>query len=65
MTMKRGIKGHENMTHAGAFFLLSLELHELTWVWTTARNSGCFEGEEGEPAPYVFVPFSQEKVQER
>ena len=62
--MKRSIKGHENMTHAGAFFLLSFKFCELTWVWTTARHSGCFEGEEGEPAPCVFALFSQEKVQE-
>jgi len=63
--MKRSIKGHENMTHAGVFFLLSFELCDLTWVRTTSRYSGCFEGEEGEPTPYVFAPFSQEKVQER
>ena len=63
--MKRSIKGHETMAHAGAFCLLSLDVHELTCVWTTARNSGCLEGEESEPAPYVFDPFSQEKIQER
>ena len=67
MTMKRSIKGHENMTHAGWFCstMSRIPRANLCCVGTTTRNLGCFEGEEGEPSPCVFRPFSKEKVQER
>jgi hypothetical protein len=65
-TMKRGVKGHETMSHAGSSCVAAIcESHELTSHAPTTRNFGCFEGEEGTLFPHVFRPFSQEKVQER
>jgi hypothetical protein len=47
LTMKRSIKGHEDMSHAGADTIIILYYFKSTCAYTICRTHGHLENEEG------------------